>query len=243
MTIELVEIIGRSVQGMTQPFICRAENGFIYFVKGRGAGRRSQICEWIAGQLALRLELPIAPFDLLNIATELVSIDFRDDLGELGAGPAFGSRKLPGIELTISQLALVPEQVQRDVLVFDWWVSNADRNLNELCGNPNLLWDNSQKQLVVIDHNLAFDSNFSAEKFSGHVFWGRADELLQNKVLQQEYEQRFAQAMSEWDAICSTVPAEWWFLDSEQTLPTDFDCNFAKQMLQRYQENGFWSLK
>ncbi|MEW5824691.1 MAG: HipA family kinase [Pseudomonadota bacterium] len=36
-----VEIIDRSEQGMTRPFICRGEDGFVYFVKGRGAARRS----------------------------------------------------------------------------------------------------------------------------------------------------------------------------------------------------------
>jgi len=39
LSIEIVEIIERSNQGMTQPFICRGEDGFVYFVKGRGASQ------------------------------------------------------------------------------------------------------------------------------------------------------------------------------------------------------------
>ena len=53
MNIQIVEIIGRSTQGITRPFICRGEDGHIYFVKGRGAGKRSLICEWIAGNLEI----------------------------------------------------------------------------------------------------------------------------------------------------------------------------------------------
>lgn len=121
MTIEIVEIIGRSEQGITKPFICRGDDGQVYFVKGRGAGRRSLICEWVAGQLGRRLGLPIAHFEIVQVPQELLSIAMRDDLVELGAGKAFGSRKVPVVELTASHLDDVPGEVQRDVLAFDWW--------------------------------------------------------------------------------------------------------------------------
>ena len=43
MTLEVVEIIGRSKQGFTKPYICRCDDGEIYFVKGRSATRRGLI--------------------------------------------------------------------------------------------------------------------------------------------------------------------------------------------------------
>jgi hypothetical protein len=49
--VEIVEILGRSEQGRTRPFICRGDDGQIYYVKGRGALRRSQLCEWTVGHL------------------------------------------------------------------------------------------------------------------------------------------------------------------------------------------------
>ena len=64
MPIEIIEVIRRSTQGVTEPFICRGDNGKIYFVKGKGAGRRSLVAEWIAGHLAIALGIPIAPFSL-----------------------------------------------------------------------------------------------------------------------------------------------------------------------------------
>ena len=51
MIVQIVEIIGRATQGVTKPFICRGEDEEIYFVKGRGAGKRSLICEWVVGNL------------------------------------------------------------------------------------------------------------------------------------------------------------------------------------------------
>ena len=55
MGIQILEIIGRATQGITKPFICRGEDEHIYFVKGRGAGMRSLICEWVVGNLAIKL--------------------------------------------------------------------------------------------------------------------------------------------------------------------------------------------
>lgn len=43
MPIQIVEVLGRSIQGITRPFICRGEDDRTYFVKGQGAGRRSLI--------------------------------------------------------------------------------------------------------------------------------------------------------------------------------------------------------
>jgi hypothetical protein len=84
MRVQIVEIMGRSTQGITRPFKCRGDDGHIYFVKGHGAGRRSQICEWIAGQLAFRLGLPIAPFEIVDVPEELIRLDFSGELQDLG---------------------------------------------------------------------------------------------------------------------------------------------------------------
>lgn len=244
MTIEIVEIMGRSTQGITKPFICRGEDGYVYFVKGRGAGMRSLICEWIAGQLGQRLGLPIAPFEIVDVPQELLSIAMRDDLAQLGEGRAFGSRKVQVVELSPSHVGYVPEDIQRDVLAFDWWVRNGDRSLGETGGNPNLFWDVDRESLVVIDHNQAFDPGFSVRDFADlHAFRGEFHVLFGDWVVQQRYVERFLTALADWGAICNTVPPEWWFADVERTVPTDFDVEAARQLLMRCQTNGFWSLE
>ena len=167
--IQIIEILGRSEQGMTRPFICRGEDNNIYFVKGSGAGRRSQICEWIAGNLALELGLPIAPFRIVDVPFALV--ENNPQYSELGAGPAFGSLKQTIMELNYAGIEQVPVALQRDVLAFDWWIHNIDRMLTESGGNPNLFWAPEEERLVVIDHNQAFDPQFSAKDFFDyHVF-------------------------------------------------------------------------
>ena len=242
MSVSIVEIMGRSDQGMTHPFICRGDDGDVYFVKGRGAGMSSLICEWIAGQLALRLSLPVAPFEIVEIPEALLSVASRGDLADLGTGKAFGSRRQPVIELSPSHLASVPEEQQRDVLAFDWWIRNDDRTLSERGGNPNLFWDVDGERLVVIDHNQAFDPRFSPADFMAtHAFRGQSATVFGDWVTQQAYAGRFLQAMADWEAICDTVPPEWRFVDAEQTVPTDFDTSEVHRLLMRCRDDGFWS--
>lgn len=80
MTVEIVEVIRRSEQRITRPFICRGKDGQTYFVEGKFAGPRSLVCEWIAGSLAKRVGLPIAPFTLVDVPEELLELDSGLDL-------------------------------------------------------------------------------------------------------------------------------------------------------------------
>lgn len=139
--VEIIEVLGRSPQGKTEPFICRGDDGETYYVKGIGAGRRSQICEWIGGCLARRFGLPVPDFCIVEVPPELMDLDLGVDLHALGAGPAFGSKSEEELmELKSSTVGLIPAQTRRDVLVFDWWVRNMDRTLSSCGGNPNLFW-------------------------------------------------------------------------------------------------------
>jgi hypothetical protein len=110
--VRIVEILGRSEQGVTLPFICRGDDDNTWFVKGIGAGRRSQVCEWVAGGLALELGLPIAPFEIVDVPEELVAAS--PDYRELGAGPAFGSLRQTIMELNWAMVGDVPSNLWCD---------------------------------------------------------------------------------------------------------------------------------
>lgn len=242
MAIQIIEIMGRADQGMTRPFICRGDDNHIYFVKGIGATRRSQLCEWIAGQLAVRLGLPIAPFEIVEVSDTLLSIASDEVRNDLGQGSAFGSRKNTVVELSCSHIDHVPNIVQRDVLAFDWWIRNGDRNLTEFGGNPNLFWDVEKQAIVVIDHNQAFDPLFSPSQFLElHVFSGQRHALFDDWVVRQDYNNRLEAAMADWPEICNTIPKSWWFNDPEETIKTTFDLNNVHHQLLNFQSESFWS--
>jgi hypothetical protein len=131
-------------------------------VKGKSAGRKSLVAEWLASCMAQAFGLPVAPFRIAEVDERLLSLG-TTEFDDLGEGYVFASRKAENVlEVSWSNLGRINEILKRDVLVFDWWVRNADRTLTHWGGNPNLLWDTRSKDLLVIDHNQAFDSDFDA---------------------------------------------------------------------------------
>lgn len=244
MAVQIVEVLRRSEQGLTKPFICRAEDGEIYFVKGKDAGRDSQICEWVAGRLAQLIGLPIAPYSVVYVPEELLELGVGLDLGGLGTGPAFGSRRCSANELTFSGVEGVSDDLQQDVFVFDWWVKNGDRILTEHGGNPNLLWDPENKKLVVIDHNQAFDFTVEYHDFVDfHIFSRQINKLSGAFSRRDEYNGKLGVALQAWDEIISEVPECWWFADAEMTVSVDFDVKKIHTLLKLYEEDEFWTWK
>ena len=138
MTVQITEIIGRSAQGITRPFLFRADDGRLYYVKGNGAGRRALIAEWIAGHLGQRLGLPIPDFRQTIVPTDLIQFSARDDIRDLGAGIGFGSALVENMdELTYLCIEQIDPVLRAKILLFDWWVCNGDRTLTPDGGNPN----------------------------------------------------------------------------------------------------------
>ncbi|HVI86833.1 MAG TPA: HipA family kinase [Dongiaceae bacterium] len=239
MTIIIEEIIDRSTQGRTEPFVCRGSDGALYYVKGRFAGRESQIKEFICGGLAVAFGLPIPAFSIVDIPQQLINFGGRSDLADLGGGPAFGSRHCgPSTEVTYSQLKLVESSIGKDLLVFDWWIRNEDRNLTAEGGNPNLLWDQSQNKIVIIDHNLAFDADFDCHRFAEtHVFNNLIPQVFDDLLERARYTSQLDKAFTVFDECCDNLPEEW--LDE---APGWFKIKDIKEILNRYKSDAFWKV-
>lgn len=229
--VEIIEVDGRSVQGITRPFRCRGDDQQWYYVKGRGAGRRSQLCEWFAGHLALGFGLNLAPVAVANIDGALENA--VEDWRELGDGPAFASKSVaPLQELTWSAVEDVPLEVQVDVLLFDLWVRNQDRQLSELGGNPNLFWSPNSQSVVVIDHNQAFDDEFSADQFrETHIFRGAIPQIDSDFDTRKRVENQCLSALAKWQEAVDSCPDDWDFEDDEKTVRPRIDLVTIKQDL------------
>ena len=218
--IVITEIVRRSEQGVTLPFICRAQDADTYFVKGLGVGASGLRAEWIAAHLAKALKLPVAPFAIVEVPAALLAGSAVSGVTELFGTFAFGSRVVAGArEITFNHARDLPLELRADVLLFDWWTRNADRNLNALGGNPNLLISSSDEgsRLWMIDHHNGFDDAFDEVVFwKNHVFtdarriWTPA--WRKRAVIKLA---RASKALAKaWDAM----PANW-FLDGDMTSP------------------------
>jgi hypothetical protein len=240
-SVLIEEVLGRAKQGVTEPFICRGDDGAIYFVKGRGAGRRSQVCEWVSAQLATELALPIAEYTLAEVPDELVEVEAFPNIRQLGAGIVFASRELPHPqELTATTRDLVSVETAKDILVFDWWLHNEDRHLTERGGNPNLLWDMQGEGLVVIDHNQAFDRTFDAANFlASHVFARYWNDIFSDHLERQRYCARLQAVLAKLPDIRATIPDSWWYVDDGVLADVNWD--EIEACLELCRREDFWN--
>jgi len=235
--IEIVEVVGPAEQGLTLPFRCRGEDGHLYYVKGQQTNRASLWHEWICGHLAMAFGLPVPAFSLVRV-DEILLEALPPEWRCIGSLPAFGSRQHPGSSwLELAMAKQVPTKVQTDVLIFDWWVHNADRTL----GNPNLLWDPHQEELVVIDHNLAFDREFEEQGFlQVHVFGSQWHVVSGDLVARAEYQRRMTEAVSAAIKAHDTAPECWLWENSEFDVPARFDWPATLALLERCATPELW---
>lgn len=237
----IIELSGRTEQGMTKPYRCMADDGHRYYVKSEGAGWRSLLAEWVAGRLAVEFGLPLPVFMQVHVEEGLSDILRMEGDRDLAPGLAFGSRIVePVREFDPSLLSSCDVAFRRDLLAFDWWVRNADRTLGVLSGNPNLLWDLQRQLPVVIDHNMAFDHGFDARLFiQTHVFAAEWPVITGDLVMRAEYEHRFAGLLACLDAIWAELPHNWVFREDDSPRATRGE---FLALLQQVESPDFWSV-
>lgn len=233
---EVIEIQSQSEQGFQQPFLCKADDGESYYVKGRQTTRASLYNEWICANLAAQLKLPMPPFKLLNVSEEILE-EAPTPWKTLGCGIAFGSQLHLGCSwFDQAQVQHVPFHQQVDILAFDWWIQNSDRT----SWNPNLLWEARQGSIVMIDHNLAFEPTLTPQDFiASHIFrecWPKVD-LVMRDLLQHQ----FCNAM---DAVlekaCHNLPEEWQWNNPECDVAANVDLPAIKATLAKCKGSDFW---
>ena len=239
--VQIIEIIGPAKAGRTEPFLCRGDDNNLYYVKGAHAGRKAQIREWVGSRLATEFGLPVANCVIVELSQELIEI-LPPEWKKIGCGFAFGSQAVAGVmDVTISHLPGIPVEIQQDVLIFDLWVQNEDRTLTHIDGNPNLLWDASKSELVVIDHNIAFDTQFNElDFFSCHIFREQWNLVYGDWLLRGDYHERMAECLGAVDQIWDQMPDQWLWLGEDH--PLDFDKELIYKILTRCNTELFWKV-
>lgn len=233
--LKIIEIISRSSQGVTRPFLCRGENGEQYYVKGHGAGCRARISEWIGGYLGACLGLPIPSFTMTEVPDELIRYSARYDLTELGRGVGFGSQLIPyADELTFLFVGQVESNLRARILLFDWWIRNSDRTLNAYGGNVNLLWTHSDGKIHVIDQNSAFDGADMTGFWDEHVFRDAKNQWTGDFI--NETEELMRNAIMGLSLKWQEMPEEWTEVDTGITLES------LVELLSRFERDTdrFW---
>lgn len=239
--IDIEEVLGPATQGCGGAYECRGADSKRYWVKGLNAQRAFQVREWIAGHLAKAFGLPIANFRLVNIDAGL-HLYLPTEYQEIGYGACFASEHAEN-STWLWQYSMpkdVPEQTQMDLLLFDFWIQNPDRTV----GNPNLLWVEQAEQLVVIDHNLSFETDFCDKTFfEEHVFAHQKDNVFGDCAIIAEYSERMEKALTVWGDAIESIPEEWNWSNLEQDHPAEIDLLALRAVVDRFEQENFWSMK
>ena len=207
--IGIVRVLRRARKGITRPFLCESDDGQLYWCKGHDAGKRALCAEWLAGRMAQDLGLPIAPFVQAHVPSELVEHSAMEDIRDLGAGIVFASAHVSGAdELMLPCVKRVPRELRWKILVYDWWIQNEDRTLYERGGNVNVLWHPVRDEIVIIDHNIAFDEGFDPQQFrSEHVFRDELD--WQPSADAIDFLDKMTYIYTRFSDYWSEIPSDW----------------------------------
>ncbi|UAL42157.1 hypothetical protein K8B83_14870 [Shewanella inventionis] len=235
MAIEITQVIRRMEQGFTQPYICGCSDGAKYVVKGSNTTGNQLAIELICAFLSKNFGLPLPDFALIRVPQEII---------DSGAFPGldiewcFGSKLIDSLtEMLFTQIKKIDKQVMLDLYIFDYWISNPDRSLTKHGGNPNAFYDISKSSLIIFDHNLAFDEQFSVgthkELHLASTVWNCEQTRIDDKPM---YSERFAIIMDNWQHIIEQVPSEWF---ENENAKSSFMANIKVRLLS-YTNNQFW---
>ena len=209
---QVKSILKVSEQGVSRPYLCTDEEDNIRWCKGCRTGFRSVISEWICACMARRLGLPIPDFAILKLDVDM----FRQWRG-YQANPVpeivtdfnpyvFASLDAEGCKDVVNpqfDLRHIDKALLAKVFLFDRLIHNTDRT----DFNSNLLVNG---RVYIIDHNNAFDPEFSAGEFAGgHILRACQD------AMPEEDKTAFMRKAAELvngaflDEAWSEMPEEW----------------------------------
>lgn len=244
LELTIISIIKRvpSKSGVTEPYICKCDDGRDYFAKGFYAGAQECIRELIAAEIGTRFGLRIPPFGVARTTEFYNSFKFKEIAAEsngLRGMPAFVSQRIDNCIDYVPSRRVSDNDKQLEysrILFFDWWLQNPDRTK----GHTNLLEQTDTEKVHVIDHNMVLNNDVEEnldDFISSHVFGEYAD---LDTFLPEAHKQKLDEILSSWNEIANLVPDEWVELCSDEHI-----LDRMKNILNRYntKPERFWKTR
>ena len=230
------ELISRSVQGKTSPWLARLDDDKLYYIKGKEALYRGLVIEYICAELGRLLGLPVPPSKIAYLDRSLLQYNDEaiDNFGREDCD-VFASEKVADVvDIKFSDLEHVTTHEAQLIFFFDYLIANEDRTLGENGGNPNLCINPITKKITVIDHNLGFDPCFDFQKNKEHHIFHAIWYCPQRDLhLIQELKAKLPDAINKLYDYVADIPEEW--LENKPNLIAEI---FHR--LELYKEDHFW---
>lgn len=179
-TVDVVQYVLPLREGGSLPALVKADDGFDYVLKFRGAGhgKKALIAEFIGGELAraMGLKVPEIVFMQLDDSFSKTEPDEEiQDLLKFSVGLNLGLHFLSGAITYDPLVSKIDSLTASKIVLLDSLINNIDRTAK----NTNLLsWKN---EIWVIDNGASFYFHHSWEYFENHL--GKPFSLIKDHVL------------------------------------------------------------
>ncbi|SHN07965.1 HipA family kinase [Polaribacter sp. KT 15] len=179
-TVNVVQYLQPLREGGSLPAIVKADDGFLYVLKFRGAGQgtKALISEFIGGELARALNLKVPELVFMNLDDSFAKTEPDEEIQDLlkfSVGLNLGLHFLSSAITYDPLVSKVDAFTASKVVLLDSLISNIDRTTK----NTNLLhWNN---ELWVIDNGASFYFHHNWSTWENHLT--RTFPLIKDHVL------------------------------------------------------------
>lgn len=241
----VTELLGRADAGVSvKPFICRTEEGRKIYIKPFGSHPKSFIYEWIGGRLAYRMGLPVADMEIVEVPSLLAKANRNVDWKDFKSGVGFGSYAVGQDyrDLQSSDLTKLNKELLAEVLLFDYWIKNQDRQMGPVGGNPNTMVHYDRNEFYLIDHDNAFDQTFDMKLFSQlHIgrnqreYWLKADR-------REAWAKKVEASLKHLDDFWEELPEDWLYSELDTNSEPCYTLSPIRDLLLRplTDPEAFW---
>lgn len=225
-TVNVIQYIKPLREGGSLPAIVKADDGFLYVLKFRGAGqgKKALIAELIGGEFTRAIGLKIPELVFMNLDDSFSKTEPDEEIQDLlkfSVGLNLGLHFLSSAITFDPLVSKVAPMIASKIVLLDSMISNIDRTAK----NTNLLsWNN---ELWVIDNGASFYFHHNWANWRNHLT--RTFPLIKDHVL-LPYASQLKEAALEIKGlmtpdkiaeIIATIPEDWLLDPSDEISPNE----------------------
>jgi len=224
--VNVVQYINPLREGGSLPAIVKADDGFLYVLKFRGAGqgKKALIAELIGGEIARAIGLHVPELVFMNLDDSFSKTEPDEEIQDLlkfSVGLNLGLHYLSSAITFDPLVTHIDSLTASKIVLTDSIISNIDRTAK----NTNLLsWN---KELWVIDNGASFYFHHNWQTWENHLT--RTFPLIKDHVLLEfannlnEASQHITTQLNteKIEEIISLIPEDWLESDADAFSPND----------------------
>ena len=234
-TVNVVQYIKPLREGGSLPAIVKADDGFLYVLKFRGAGqgKKALIAELLGGELARAIGLKVPELVFMNLDDSFSKTEPDEEVQDLlkfSVGLNLGLHFLSSAITFDPLVSKVDAITASKIVLLDSIMSNIDRTAK----NTNLL--NWNKELWVIDNGASFYFHHNWETWKDHL--KRTFPLIKDHVL-LEYATKLKEAalvikgalgIDKISEIIGLIPEEWLLDEADDLSPVEIRAAYKEYL-------------